>query len=266
LNQLYTIGQVATITGIKKRTLKYFVERKIIVPSQKQHEGGKEYWLYTNEDIIKIKQVALYRELGYSAQEIKELINSPGFDWRSVLDQQIDALKAKKKNLENLIFASEFMRYVNETETERLDFDISDFDNDIDHFTIRTFGFDEDEITSQSLEKVSADFAEGLSIAEINKHGQNILKMLSKLSKFMHYDPESDEVQNELANIFKYFSSLSENLEFNSTDILFGLRLISNLSMDRIADMLFSTENSTDFLLKALQIYCDQTKEGKLDG
>ena len=59
MDKLYTIGEVSEITGIEKRTLKYYVERKIIFPSHKKSEGGKEYWLYTEDDIFRIRQITL---------------------------------------------------------------------------------------------------------------------------------------------------------------------------------------------------------------
>lgn len=82
------------------------------------------------------------------------MISISDFDWRKALDKQIEELKNKKRHLENVIYAAEVMRYANETEEERINFDISDFDNDIDQFTVSTFSCDEDELTSQSLYKI----------------------------------------------------------------------------------------------------------------
>ena len=41
MEKFYTIGEVSEITGLEKRTLKYYVERKIITLSNKKVEGGK---------------------------------------------------------------------------------------------------------------------------------------------------------------------------------------------------------------------------------
>ena len=76
----YTLDEVANITGISKRTLKYYVERKIIIPSSERNEGQKKYWLYSDSDIGKIKQIALYRELNYSVDSIKKIISAEDFD------------------------------------------------------------------------------------------------------------------------------------------------------------------------------------------
>ena len=41
MKRLYTIDQVSELTGINKRTLKYYIERDMISPSDKKGEGGK---------------------------------------------------------------------------------------------------------------------------------------------------------------------------------------------------------------------------------
>lgn len=263
---LYTKGEVSSLTGIKIRTIKYYVERDMITPTSKKTQGGKEYWLYSESDIVKIRQIALYRELGYSANEIKKILQVKDFDWEKALDTQIEELRGKKRHLENIIFAAELMRYTNETGNEQYRFDISDFDNNIDHFTSSTLAADEDNLVEQSVEKISADFAAGLGYIEFQKHGQTIIDYISKLRSSMESSPDSDGVQQELSNVLQYFAELSGNTELSPNDILFGLRLISNISMDRITDLIFSKEDSMFFLQKALRIYCDRMEGEKKNG
>lgn len=256
MSEFYTISEVSEKTGIEKRTLKYYVERKIILPSCKKYEGEKEYWLYTEDDILKIRQVALYRELGYSADNIRKMISAPNFDWRQVLDEQIEALKCRKRHLENLIYAAELMRYVNEAEEDPLAFDISDFNNDIDRFAVSTFSYDEEELATQSIEKISKDFSE-VNIAELYQQGQQIMDIFGSVKRAMMHPPESKETQDSLADLFSYFRSVALNADVNLHDILFGFRFVSNLSVDRISDMLFAHEGALDYLAAALQKYCD---------
>ena len=44
MERFFLIGDVAKITGISKRKIKYLVEKKIIIPSQ-QNKNGKKEWL-----------------------------------------------------------------------------------------------------------------------------------------------------------------------------------------------------------------------------
>lgn len=263
MDRLYTLGEVSKITGIEKRTLKYYVERKIITPSHKKIEGGKEYWLYSDADILKIRQIALYRELGYSADNIRKMISTPDFDWRKVLDDQIAELKKKKRHFENLIFAAEMMRCVEDSEAAPVAFDISDFDNDIDRFAVSTFSGDGEELIPQSLEKIEKDLVEDINWAESFKQGRLLFDKLSAIKNAMSYSPDSTEMQESLADFLDCFGPMLPQ-EFH--DVLFGYRFISNLSIDRIIDILFSHEGATEYFSKALEKYNDDLKRRKSGG
>ena len=133
------------------------------------------------------------------------MIRSHQFDWQEAVDAQIEELKAKKRHLENVIFAAEFMRYANEHEGNETKFDISDFDNNIDQFAVNTFSTNEKELTEQSLKKLSDEMINGLNISDIQHQWQKIIEMIAKLGKAMDYVPDSVEVQRELSSIFLYF-------------------------------------------------------------
>ena len=228
-----------------------------------KNEGQKKYWLYSDSDISKIKQIALYKELNYSAESIKKIISEDDFDWNKALNEQIQELRARKKHLENLIFAAETMRYFSESEPEEdpAVFDISDFDNDIDSFADNILISNEDQLTKDSLAKFSDDLVNGLDISDIQKHGQEILNLFISIRDSMDQPPSSAQVQKSIDAVFKYLSSLSEGTTINPTDILFGIRLVTNISLDRMFDVIFSKEGSADFVLEALKIYCDKKKE-----
>lgn len=258
----YTLDEVANKTGISKRTLKYYVERKIIVPSSERSEGQKKYWLYSDTDISKIKQIALYRELNYSADSIKKIISEEDFDWNKALSEQIYELRARKKHLENLIFAAEMMRYFSESEPEDpAVFDISDFDNDIDSFADNILISNEDQLTKDSLTKFSDDLANGLDISDIQKHGQEVINLFISIRDSMDHAPSSEKVQKRIGAIFEYLSSLSDGTAIDPSDILFGMRLVTNISIDRMFDVIFSKEGTADFVLEALKIYCERKKD-----
>ena len=267
MESLYTIGQVSQLTGISKRTLKYYIECDMIKPSKKKFEGGKGYWLYSNSDISKILQIKLYRELGYSADKIKNIIHSPKFNWKQTINVQIEKLKTEKKHLENKIFVAEFMRYFNECEGNDIKFDISDFDNNIDNFFSNIFfeNNNEGEFTDPRLKNLNYDMMNGFNISDIQQLENKIIEIIVKIRYFMDNKPDSKEVQNEISSIFNYFSTLSEfeKNDLNFTELLLGIRLISSLSIDRIFDIIICKKGASDFISKAFQVYYDNLKEEK---
>lgn len=269
MEKFYTIGEVSKITQIEKRTIKYYLERQIITPSYKKKKGDKNYWFYSEADLLKIRQVELYRELGYSANDIRKLISTPDFDWEKVLNKQIVELKKKKRHLENLIFAAEMMRYMNECEEELIVFDISDFENNIDGFARNLFNCDAcdaEKLISQNMEKIERDLVQNITLGESYKQGRLLLDRLTAVKNAMSYPPDSPEMQESLANLFACFEPMLSKENINLHDVLFGYRLTCNLGFDRIVDMLFSHENSTEYLAKALQKYRATQERGRLNG
>lgn len=185
------------------------------------------------------------------------MISISDFDWRKALDKQIEELKNKKRHLENVIYAAEVMRYANETEEERINFDISDFDNDIDQFTVSTFSCDEDELTSQSLYKIEKDYLNNLNLAEVTKQSHLFFDTVADVKKAMKYSPESKEMQDSLDKLFEYLAPLFSKKDIDFYDIIFCYRLFSNLSLDRVVDIVLSYENAADYIAKAFQKYGD---------
>lgn len=258
--RFYTIGEVAEMTGINKRTLKYYVERKMIKPSSKKIEGGKESWLYSKSDIGKIRQIALYRELGYSADDIRNIIKAPGFDWSKNLCIRIDDLKQKKQHLENVIFAAEFMRYVNDTEHTWSEFDISDFDNDIDRFANSVFTVGEEQITEQATGKIYADLVKGVNANNTQEQWQRLLAIIGDIREAMKYEPDSEEAQRGLTQFFCLISEMISDEE-EQLDALMMLRIIANLSIDRAIDISIGKPGATNYIAKAYEVYCKQNRK-----
>lgn len=48
MRRLYTIGEVSSLTGIDKRTLKYYIERDMIKPSNKKVGAVKNHGYTVN--------------------------------------------------------------------------------------------------------------------------------------------------------------------------------------------------------------------------
>ncbi len=71
-----TIGEVEKLTGIPKRELKYYIEQRIMRPSQRTDNG---YWLYSEEDIQKARLASLCRSLDFPGPGHPDGPGRPGF-------------------------------------------------------------------------------------------------------------------------------------------------------------------------------------------
>lgn len=67
-----TVGQVAERFGVTVRTLHHYDAIGLLSPSARSHAG---YRLYTEEDVTRLQHVVVYRRLGFSLEEIAQLLD-----------------------------------------------------------------------------------------------------------------------------------------------------------------------------------------------
>ena len=95
-----TVQQVSKLTGVSVRTLHHYDAIGLLKPTRVTEAG---YRLYDEEALKRLQTILLFRELEFPLKEIKQILDSPGFDRQKALEQQIELLTLKKEHLENLI-------------------------------------------------------------------------------------------------------------------------------------------------------------------
>jgi MerR family transcriptional regulator, thiopeptide resistance regulator len=86
----YQVGDVSRIARISVRTLHYYDEIGLLVPSMRTDAG---YRLYADEDLLRLQQILIGRELSLSLDDIRRSLDDPSFDCR-------EALRAQKRQLQ----------------------------------------------------------------------------------------------------------------------------------------------------------------------
>ena len=77
------IGELAKQTGLSIRTLHYYDEVGLLVPS---HRSEADHRLYSDQDIIRLQQILSLRQLGFSLSEIQDCLERPEFSLPQVID------------------------------------------------------------------------------------------------------------------------------------------------------------------------------------
>lgn len=96
----YRIKEVAKLAGISVRTLHYYDECSLLVPSQRSSNG---YRLYSEDDLMRLQQIMLLKELDFSIKEIKGLLDNPNFDYAHALKKQRELLLLKRQRIDNIL-------------------------------------------------------------------------------------------------------------------------------------------------------------------
>ena len=71
-NGYLTSGQFAKMARVSVRTVRFYDKQNILKPSFVNESTGARY--YTTKDLVKLQQILLYKYLGFSLDEIKELM------------------------------------------------------------------------------------------------------------------------------------------------------------------------------------------------
>lgn len=83
MSKLLQIGELAKQTGLSIRTLRYYDEIGLLVPS---HRTEADYRLYSEADIARLQQILSLRQLGFALKEICDCLENPKFSLPHVID------------------------------------------------------------------------------------------------------------------------------------------------------------------------------------
>lgn len=68
---LYTVGQVAALSGVSVRTLHHYDEIGLLSPRERSTAG---YRLYSDDDLTRLRQILFYRELDFGLEDIAAML------------------------------------------------------------------------------------------------------------------------------------------------------------------------------------------------
>ena len=95
-----TVHEVSELAGISVRALQHYDNIGLLRPAQRTDAG---YRLYSDDDLARLQQILLFRELQFPLKEIKRILESPGYDRRRALEQQVQLLQLKRDRIDRLI-------------------------------------------------------------------------------------------------------------------------------------------------------------------
>ena len=102
-----TVREVSELTGVSVRTLHHYDAIGLLPPSARTDAG---YRLYSDEDLARLQQSLLFRDLQFPLKDICKIIDSPDFDRARALDQQIELLELKRERIDRLISLAKGMK------------------------------------------------------------------------------------------------------------------------------------------------------------
>lgn len=110
MKQLWKVGDLAKLTGLTLRTLRFYDQIGLFSPSAHSDSGHR---LYNQADLSRLQQILSLKELGLSLEEIKSVVTGGHFSPLQIVSLQIARLKEtiqmQQKLLTGLESVSELM-------------------------------------------------------------------------------------------------------------------------------------------------------------
>jgi DNA-binding transcriptional MerR regulator len=98
----YRVKEVAEQSGVSIRALHHYDAIGLLVPSLRTAAG---YRLYSEDDLLRLQQILIRRELGLSLEEIRRSLDDPSFDRRRALLEQRAALTRRAERTSEMLSA-----------------------------------------------------------------------------------------------------------------------------------------------------------------
>lgn len=227
-----TIGEVAKLTGVPKRKLKYMIERNIMQPSQRTETG---FWLYSEKDIQTVRTVTLLQQLGFDEKRIRALVTAPISQWSEDLEEHISLLMERKEHIEDQLFQTEFLRYQGSIEKNAQQFSVLEDDY------LSAWKSGKKEVLCRFLFQV---FSEAEPVTQ-----------LRQLSRMTDRDPNASAVQEQIQRLCDLFR---EDKKLLPTQLLLILRLAhTSYGLVPVLDAVLNCEGAVQFITAAMQYYCE---------
>lgn len=71
MSQFYSTGELANLAGVSIRTVQYYDQRGILIPTALT-AGGRR--LYTDSDLEQLRMICFLRNLGFSIEQIRKVL------------------------------------------------------------------------------------------------------------------------------------------------------------------------------------------------
>lgn len=248
-----TVKEIAELTGISARTLHYYDEIGLFVPTSKSEAG---YRLYDDKALETLQQILFFREFDIPLKEIKAVMENPDLDRNQILQMQRKMLMVKKERIERLIASID---------------DILKGDNRMD-FTV----FDETEIHTMydslveqmndeqkkifiehygSLESFKEHFLKNAATEKVQKSFAKIVEWYGskesalEATKTSHGSEVMTAYQKRIGNIQKKLAS-KIGMDVNSFEVR---ELIGEY--DFVAKQLYQMDDVTKLMLEIAKVY-----------
>ncbi|WP_168120850.1 MerR family transcriptional regulator [Paenibacillus sp. HB172176] len=121
MKRLWKVGDLAKLTGLTVRTLRFYDQIGLFSPSSQTDSGHR---LYDEGDLSRLQQILSLKELGLSLEEIKSALHDGQFSPLEIVNLQMERLNEQIKLQQKLL---EQLQHVSRSMQEKAPLTVEDF-------------------------------------------------------------------------------------------------------------------------------------------
>lgn len=239
------VSQVAKLTGITVRTLHYYDEIGLLKPGKVTQAG---YRLYGPEDLEQLQQILFFRELDFSLEDIRQILQNPAYDKTLALKNHRQMLLQKRSRIDSLIALVE-KTLEGETDMSFDQFDDSEIKNTRQQYAREakqrwgnTDAYAQYEEKTESYDDPQWKLLKGEGEAILRRFGEN-----------RHLDPASEEAQGLVKDWQAYITA---NF-YDCTKVILACLAEMYVGDERFTQNIDRFgEGTALFMATAIEIYC----------
>lgn len=243
-----TVHEVSELAGISVRTLHYYDAIGLLSPTQ---TTGAGYRLYDNDALERLQCILLFKELEFPLKDIKQILDSPGFERNKALDQQIELLKLKKEHIENLIDLATGIRTIGVKKL--MSFEAFDTKK-IDEYAKQA----KESYATTPAYKEFEEKSKGRSKEHEKQLGIGMMNIFADFGKLLSHDTADAVVQEKVTELRAY---ITEHYYNCTPEILksLGEMYAGGGSMTENINN-YAGEGTAEFAAEAIRTYCARLK------
>ncbi|GED31131.1 MerR family transcriptional regulator [Brevibacillus centrosporus] len=100
MQQHWKVGDLASLTGLTVRTLRYYDQIGLFSPSEHSDSGHR---MYNEADIQRLQKILSLKDLGLSLEEIKRVLEGQTYSSSEIVSIQIERVRKQIKIQQKLL-------------------------------------------------------------------------------------------------------------------------------------------------------------------
>lgn len=238
-----TVHEVSRLTGVSVRTLHHYDAIGLLKPARTTDAG---YRLYDDAALKRLQNILMFRELQFPLKEIKAILDSPKFDPKEALEQQIGLLELRRKHIDELIA---YARRIQKEGEKTMNF--STFNKEeINRYKEEV----RERWGSTQIYKEYEKKTKDKTDKELGTMADKLLSLFDEIGSLRKLPPDAKEVQAKIMELQKF---ITDHYYTCTNEILQNLSrmYVSDERMEQNIDKA-GGEGTARFVKQAVAVYC----------